>query len=231
MNKKCSPAPSAPRVIVACRVMEPEFVALMPADNSVEVRYLDQALHMTPDKLTPLLQEQVDAAQKYASKIVLGYGLCANGVAGVVAPKQGLIIPRAHDCIALFLGSRKAYDEAMRVRPGTYYLTPGWVAERKDPLGYMEEKYVPRVGRETAEWALRQELKNYTHIVLINTKAAAPEPLRQRALENARFLNLRYEEVDGPRDYFRKLLCGPYLEKDFIVFQPGEIVSINPFLC
>jgi hypothetical protein len=49
--------------------MEPEFAALVPADNSVEVRYLDQALHMTPDKLTPLLQEQIDAAQNYASKV------------------------------------------------------------------------------------------------------------------------------------------------------------------
>ena len=30
MDKMSSQAPSAPRVVIACRVMEPEFAALMP---------------------------------------------------------------------------------------------------------------------------------------------------------------------------------------------------------
>ncbi len=218
------------RIVIACRVMEPEIEALRPADNNVEVRYLDQSLHRTPDLMPRLIQEQIDEAEKIASQVVLGYGLCSNGIVGVKAPKQGLLVPKAHDCITLFLGSRAVYNKVFHDRPGTYYLTPGWVAEKKDPIGYMEEEYVPRVGRETAEWALREELKNYTHIVLIDTKVEDPSPLRARALENARFLGKQYEEISGSPDYFQKILFGPYPGDDFLLFQQGEMVAQKPFL-
>jgi len=169
-----------------------------------------------------LIQDQIDEIKSYASQIVLGYGLCSNGIVGLKAPMQGLIIPRAHDCITLFLGSRTAYDTIFKEKPGTYYLTPGWVEERKDPLGYMEKSYVPKLGREIAEWGIKEELKNYTHIVLINTKFANMEPLRKIAKENARFLDKKYEEIPGLPDYFKNIIFGPYLEKDFICLKPGE---------
>ena len=78
-------------------------------------------------------QEQIDQAAAYASQIVIGYGLCSNGIVGVIARKQGLYLPHCHDCIAFFMGSHRAYLKAFEMRPGTYYLTPGWVAEKKDP--------------------------------------------------------------------------------------------------
>ncbi len=82
------------RIVIACRVMEPEIEALRPADNNVEVRYLDQALHRTPDLMPRLIQEQIDEAEKIASQVVLGYGLCSNGIVGIKAPKQGLLVPK-----------------------------------------------------------------------------------------------------------------------------------------
>ena len=56
------------------------------------------------------------------------------------------------------------------------------------------------------------------------------EPLRERALENARFWGLKYKTIDGSLDLLKKLLFGPYEEKDFFFYQPGEVVSQNPFL-
>ena len=56
------------------------------------------------------------------------------------------------------------------------------------------------------------------------------EPLRERALETARFLGLKYKEIDGSLELLKKILFGPYEEKDFLSFQPGETVSQNPFL-
>jgi hypothetical protein len=64
---------SHPRVVIACRIMQPELEALQSQDNTVEVRYLDQSLHRTPDRMPRLLQEQIDAVHTYASKIILGY--------------------------------------------------------------------------------------------------------------------------------------------------------------
>ena len=212
-------------VIIACRVMEPELAHLLSEkngeDDRTDVLYLEQALHRTPDKLLVRVQEKIDQIARTASRIVLGYGLCAKGIVGITAREPVLIIPRCHDCIALFLGSPNRHLEIFRERPGTYYLTPGWVAEKQDPLGIMEEQ-VPKYGRETARWVIEEELKHYTHIALIDTGVTEMAPLRARAMENAAVLKKQYEEIPGNLDYFRELLRGPYSDGKFIRLRPGE---------
>jgi len=210
------------RVVIACRVMEPELKQILSeGEEDLDILYLDQSLHRTPAKLLGQLQEKIDQVSLTASRIVLGYGLCSNGVVGVMARQQELLIPRCHDCIALFLGSPSRYQQLFREKPGTYYLTPGWVAEKKDPLGILEE-YVPRYGRETAQWVIEEELKHYTHIALIDTGVEEMAPIRERAMENAAVLKKQYEEIPGSLDYFRELLRGPYTEEKFLRLRLGE---------
>ena len=217
--------------IVACRVMEPEFEAVRKNHENVEILYLDQGLHRTPQKMAEQVQAMVDQAARTAERIVLGYGLCSNGIVGVEARQQGLIVPRCHDCIAFFLGSPKAYLDDFHARPGTYYLTPGWIAERKDPLSIMRVEYEPRFGQETAEWIKREELKHYTHIVLINTGVAELEPLQKIARDNALFFDMEYVEIEGKSlEYFNKLVKGPYDSDEFIHLSPGEAVTQEMFL-
>jgi hypothetical protein len=212
-------------VIIACRVMEPELSHLLSEEkeggNGTEIVYLEQALHRTPDKLIVTVQQKIREETPGAARIVLGYGLCAKGIVGGAEGDPELVIPRCHDCIALFLGSPDRHLEIFREKPGTYYLTPGWVTEKKDPLGIMEE-HVPRYGRETAQWVVEEELKHYTHIALIDTGVAEIAPLRARAMENAAVLKKRYEEIPGNLDYFRELLRGPYPDEKFLRLGPGE---------
>ena len=216
-------------VIVACRVMEPELEWARRGKDHVEIRYLDQGLHRTPQDMAGLVQEQIDQATVYAHRIILGYGLCSNGIVGVTARQQGLIVPRCHDCIALFLGSPKYYKEVFEARPGTYYLTPGWVAEKKDPLGIVEEDYTLRVGRETAFWVMEEELKHYSHIALINNGVTDVGPLRERAMENARIFKKDYEEIRGSMDYFKKIMQGPYMEEDFLFIKNSSEITQEMF--
>lgn len=219
-----------PRVVIACRVMKTEIDALLAPDAPIEVRYLDQNLHRTPERMAGMIRADIAAVEDYAAHIVLGYGLCSNGIVGIRATRQEICVPRVHDCIALMLGSRQDYHEAFNERAGTYYLTAGWVAEEKDPLGTFENEYVPKMGREDAEWGLREELKHYTHIVLIGSKGGDMAMLRKRARENAEFLRMKYEEVDGSDRYFRKMLFGPYDPGDFVCIPPGEKIPQKPFL-
>ena len=190
--------------------MEPELTQVLaegeraggdPLPRPGPPPYADQTARPAPGK------DRSGRAE--ASRIVLGYGLCSNGVVGVTARQQGLLIPRCHDCIALFLGSPSRYQEIFREKPGTYYLTPGWIAEKKDPLGVLEEN-IPKYGRETAQWVMEEELKHYTHIALIDTGVEEMAPLRERAMENAAVLKKQYEEIPGSLDYFREILRGPY---------------------
>lgn len=222
-----------PRLIIACRVMQNELDAMSAkadAPGNIEIRYMDQNLHRRPEKMAGLIQKEVDSAADTAGSIVLGYGLCSNGVLGVTARKQNIYIPRVHDCIALLLGSRQAYFNAFCERAGTYYLTPGWVAEQKDPLGMVEHEYGPKMGREMALWGINEELKHYSHIVLIDTGVGDIENLRKRAHANAKFLNKTYGEVQGSKAYFEKILFGPYDDEDFICLRPGQKAVQKPFM-
>jgi hypothetical protein len=213
-------------VIVACSIMRTELEEVLRGAAGVEVRYLEQALHRTPHLMTGRIQTEIDAVSSYAGRTVLGYGLCSNGVAGVVAGHQGIIIPKCHDCIALFLGSRAAYDELFNKHPGTYYLTPGWIEEKKDPLGTVQDEYTRRVGYETAVWAMREELKHYTHIAMISSGLTDIETYRQRAKENAEFFGKQYIEIKGNLDYFRKMVC-PDIFDEGICSDDFVFVSSN----
>ncbi len=216
-------------VILACSVMRTELEQVLSGASAIEVRYLEQALHRTPHLMAGRIQAKIDAVSG-AGRIVLGYGLCSNGLAGVRARRQEIVIPRCHDCITLFLGSRAAYDELFHQIPGTYYLTPGWIDAKKDPLGIVADEYTPRVGSETAIWAMQQELKHYTHIALIDSGLTDMEPYRQRARENAAFFGLEYLELTGNLDYFRKMAWGgPLAEDDFVTIARGCQVTQEMF--
>jgi hypothetical protein len=118
--------------------------------------------------------------------------------------------------------------EEHKKEPGTYYLTRGWIEEGKSPLGIYQE-YCQRYEKETAEWVIRKEFKNYTRIALVDMGADLSETHRDHARENARFLHLRYEEIKGSLTFFKKMLRG-WWSKDFIVLKPGEEVTLGLFL-
>ena len=108
--------------IIACHVFyrELSYIASM-SDNVTSVTWLPQGLHNTPDLLQKALQEEIDKAENSQSEssalyhnkafdaIVLGYGLCSNGVIGLKSNKIPIIIPKTDDCIGVFLGSQKRY--------------------------------------------------------------------------------------------------------------------------
>jgi len=214
-------------LVIACNIMKDELLHF--DSNGVSFVFLEQSLHRTPQKMRPIIQEEIDKAvgQDWDS-IILSYGLCSNGILGVKAIRQSIVIPRVHDCISLFLGSHERYMEEHSKEPGTYYLTKGWIEEGKSPLGTLEE-YSQRYGRETAEWVIREELKNYTRIALVDVGLKITDAHREHAKENARFLNLKYEEIKGSLEYFEKMLKGAW-EKGFLILNAGEEVTQEMFL-
>jgi hypothetical protein len=214
-------------LVIACNIMKDELLRV--ERNGISFVFLEQSLHRTPQKMAPVIQAEVDRAEEQDwDYIILGYGLCSNGILGVKAKRQPIVIPRVHDCIALFLGSHERYMEEQAKEPGTYYLTKGWVEEGKSPLGIYEE-YSARYGKETAEWVIREELKNYTRIALIDTGLRLSEVHREHARENARFLNLRYEEMKGSLEFFENILQGAW-DKGFVILNRGEAVTQDLFL-
>lgn len=214
-------------LVIACSIMKDELLRF-EADG-ISFVFLEQSLHRVPQKMKEVIQGEMDKAENWEGDyIILSYGLCSNGIVGVKSNSHSLVIPRVHDCIALFLGSVERYADEHRKEPGTYYLTKGWIEEGKSPLGIYDE-YCQRYDKETAEWVIREELKNYTRIALVDMDTQLLEVHRDHAMENARFLGLRYEEIRGSLEFFEKMLRG-WWDKDFIILNPGEEITQDLFL-
>ncbi len=120
---------------IGCEILYREACWLAATSpHRVDVEFLAKGLHDVPRQdMLAKLQATVDAvpADRGYEAILLGYARCNDGVAGLRARSLPLVVPRAHDCITFFFGSRRAYQDYFDQHPGTYYLTSGW-AERNE---------------------------------------------------------------------------------------------------
>lgn len=225
--------PASDTLLIACGSLEPEIETVLQRRAPEErpaVRFLDQNLHRHPEKLRDALQDELAEAGDRYRTLVLGYGLCSNGVIGLTVPSEVLYVPKVHDCIALYLGSRDAYEKSFRENPGCYYLTRAWLDLKKDPLGLMHGEYTQRVGEEIARECIEDEFRYYSEMVWVEDGAPDAAPYRERVKENARFLNKRFSEQKGSLQYFEKLVYGPYPEGEFLRFNKDETIKQLCFL-
>jgi len=222
------PEPRMRRHLIACEVFKDEFEAVSPPD--LVRTYLPQGLHRTPGKMPVAIQEVLDRVGPEVETILLGYGLCSNGVVGIASRTASLIMPRVHDCIALLLGSRKRYEEEVAACPGTYYITPGWALYGSTSLSTYKNEYLPKYGEEDARYIAQELLKNYKRVAVINHGAGNMQAARAHAAEMAQTFGLSYVEIPGSLGYVRRLVGGPWDNEDFITVQPGSPISPTPFM-
>jgi hypothetical protein len=151
---------------IVCDVIYNELKNKIP--KNWKVINFEKRLHDRSDFLREKLQTEINRSQDY-DIIVLGYGLYGNGVLGLVSPKTPLVIPRVDDCIALFLGSSDERKKQLKIEPGTYFLTRGYIGEAEDLIvsGFSEIK--DKYDKKTWQQIIKEMLKNYRRIVFINT--------------------------------------------------------------
>jgi len=94
-------------IALTCEALARSMYALAAqSPHTISIRLYRQGLHNTPKVLHRTLQEQIDDIQPgECDAILLVYGLCGMSTVGLVARHTPLVIPRTHDCIALYLGS------------------------------------------------------------------------------------------------------------------------------
>ena len=229
-----SPA-KLPVVVIACQVLQSMLEQMLPDDLAAQVTFMDYGLHRVPNKMTWNLQDAIDSVDE-PSLVVLGYGLCGNGLNGIKAGDHTLLVPRTDDCIAILLGSRQAYVREFEVVPGTYYLSKGWLESGSHPLKEYEE-YVEKYGPAEAEWIMDQQYQHYERLVLVAHNDAEMDKYRPQAQKVARYCErwgMRYQEILGSDDYVRRLVeVASALDRadgDFLVILPGGEISQNQFI-
>jgi hypothetical protein len=211
--------------LIACATVIEEMLPCMPRDLAYEV--LDFGLHSNPDQLRQALQRGIDSCSPTTSTVLLGFGLCAKAVAGLQTGNRTIVIPKADDCIAIFLGSVDHYRLQQRNDPGTVYLTKGWI-EAGTPLDEQRSLMARKYGNEKAEFLFKKMLQGYQRLAFINTGNYELERYRIRSQEIARRIGLRYEEIAGDGALVKKLLSGLW-DDDFVVAPPGHTISLSDF--
>ncbi|MGI6384736.1 MAG: DUF1638 domain-containing protein [bacterium] len=224
--------------VIACGVLARELYHLAAvARNIIDIQLLPQGLHNEPDKLRQRLQQRIDAVLEEGmdyDAILLGYGLCSNGLAGITARNIPLIVPRGHDCITILLGSKEAYKDYFDAHGGVYWYSPGWI-ERSLPPGKERyertlQQYIERYGEDNALYLMETENnwhKEYSLATYIDWEMPDSEEYKGYTRECAAYLGWGYDEFTGDEGLLQRLLNGDWNNDDFLTVPPESMIVPN----
>jgi hypothetical protein len=241
---------------IGCEIVYREACLLAATGpHRVDVEFLLKGLHDLPRQdMLQRIQTAIDGVDANAGyeAILLGYARCNDGLVGIKAGAIPLVIPRAHDCITFFFGSRAEYRRYFDEHPGTYYLTSGWsernIGEGIDyarpaydtqgvmgKLGLTEtyEEMVEKYGKENADFlaaTVGDWRKNYSRFLYLTMGICDESRHIAAARDEAVRLSWTYDERAGDLSLLRRLFEGPWNE-DFVVVAPGhQLIARNDAL-
>ncbi len=229
--------------MIACAVLAREcYHCAAVSPNIIDLKLIRQGLHDVGEKkMSSALQAELDETDpnKYDA-ILLGYGLCNNGIRNLRA-NIPIVAPRAHDCITLFLGSREKYLDYFNEHPGTYYRTTGWQERAQSNMSNPDsttrqmgmasyEEYVEKYGEDNAKYlweVLGDHLRNYTDLTYIDVQIPGSRSRVPEAKEMAEEHSWGYSEVSGNVRLLHMLMDGEWNEDEFLVVPPGQTIEAS----
>ena len=254
--------------VIACEVMFREIcLCAAQSPHTVDLEFLKRGLHDNPEMLREQVQRAIDATECHSEgaqrpknleggarsfacaqddivpsvkydAIVLGYGLCSNGTLGLEARGAPLVIPRAHDCITFFLGSKDLYYRHFHDEPGTYWYTSGWIEragshvprtrEEGEGLQMPYDEMVEKYGADNAAYLLEVQqawIKRYSRAAFIDLKIGPHQALRGEVVGIAHERKWDFQDLPGDLRLIRKMLDGEWEEEEFLIVRPGQRVA------
>ena len=220
--------------LIACEVLFRELCdACVRSPHQVDPEFLPKGLHdLGGPRMAGRIQESVDRAPADTyDAILLGYGLCGNGLAGVAARGTRLVLPRAHDCIGLLMGSLERYQVYFENNPGTFYRSTGWLERGKDleqlnheSLSALVAKYGEDNGRFLYEEVTRYRAR-YGKLAFIETGLEGGGTFLAEAADEAREKGWAFEKLSGDLGWVRRMINGEWSIDEFVVVPPGHRIA------
>jgi hypothetical protein len=219
------------------------YLCAARSPHVVDVRLNRRGLHDDPPNLRTILQGEIDEIDRPYDAVVLAYGLCGGATAGLRAAGIPLVVPRAHDCITLFLGDRGRYLAEFTEHPGTYWYVQDYL-ERTDEgsafagVGAVSdaearatyEEYVARYGPDNAAYlmeAMGAWRAHYDRAAFIDMGVGDATDVEARARDEANRRGWLFERLAGELVLVRRLIDGAWDDADFLVLRPGERLAMS----
>lgn len=221
--------------LISCEIFYREMCAAVArSPHQVEIEFLPKGLHdIGAPGMLQRVQQGVDGAGRGWDAVLIGYALCGNGIVGLTARGVPLVVPRGHDCITLFLGSRERYLEYFNSHPGVYFKTTGWIErgaalnqlsiQGKTGIGWSYGELAAKYGEENARYLLDQlgGYANYRQLTFIRMGIEPDGSFEATARGEADRRGWKFEAVDGDMSLIHRLVNGQWGEKDFLIVPPG----------
>ncbi len=230
-------------IFIGCNVLaRVAFQQAAVTKNIIDLDLIELGLHVHPDELRQTLQARIkDIQNPPYEAILLGYGLCGRSTAGLKAMHIPIIIPRAHDCITIFLGSRKRYLEEFNKAPGTYWFVQDYMerldrvysflgvgANSSEELEKIHNDYIAKYGGVKADFlmeSLHGWQKNYSRAIYVKTHKCDQAVYEKTAADMAMKNHWSFEKIMADPILITKLMAGNW-DSDFLVVKPGETIQM-----
>jgi hypothetical protein len=229
--------------LIACNVfMREACYAIARSPHIIDPVFTELGEHVRPEALRARLQAEIDAAETAArpyDAVLLLFGLCGNAGVGLQARTRPLVMPRAHDCCAILLGSRAVFREHFADDPSTPFSSAGYL-ERGEyflrvedgvstvQIGDAYAAYVEQYGEENARYIMEAMAPKRTvegperAVFIYNPEITRPEH-EARVREGAEAEGKQFVHLDGSLRLVEGLLNGDWDPADYLILQPGEV--------
>jgi hypothetical protein len=228
--------------LISCEVLFREMChACAHSPHQVDLEFLPNGLHDLGGRpMAAKVQEAVDRTPEgvYAA-ILLGYGLCGNGLDGLTARHTRLVLPRAHDCIALLMGSHERYQAYFEGNPGTYYRSTGWLERGKglqqlthNTMGFDESlaALILKYGEDNGRYLYAEMTRyraQYRKLTFIETGLEADGKFIAEAGAEAKEKGWSFERMPGDLTWLGRMVEGEWTEAEFVVAEPGQYIAAS----
>ncbi len=221
--------------LISCSVFRREIEgAIASSPDLIDAEFLEISLHLKSEDLRSRLGERIAEAGSRYDAILLGYGLCGNALAGLRARSVPLVLPRAHDCATILLGSRSAFKERFGENPSASWSSAGYVEfgssyahTAEGALGIDYDKLVAEYGEENARYvrdALRPAVPE-TELRYIELEESAGLGYARVAAERAAAEGKAFILLGGSSRLLRGLIAGNWDEEEYLVAPPGAAIE------
>jgi len=224
--------------LIACDVLMREVCQLVAKSPHIfDLEFTERDSHNQSDNLRKMLQDKIDdSVDKKFDAILLAYGLCGNATSGLQARDTPIVIPRAHDCCTLFLGSKEKFQEHFKDNPSQPFSSPGYTERSDSPfhdsllMGDMEKdpkyiEYVEKFGKENAKYiyeTMYGNTSNHNRLVYIEIPETKNESYAELCRKRTEEAGMEFVSLEGSLDLLRNLIDGDWKAKDFLTVNPGQ---------